>query len=110
MKSSSPLADGISDTIGLPVSRNLQSKHSTDRMQQRGIPPLVIDLLLQFGEVVHDKHGTERYLFRKAGRRRAQAYLGNELGKQLDAYRHAYLVTRNGQLVTCGYHSRRMKS
>jgi hypothetical protein len=61
-------------------------------MQQRGIPPAVIQMLAQFGERRYDHHnGCIRYFSNRA-RRKALAYLGSEGAKLLEAYSSAYIV------------------
>jgi hypothetical protein len=46
------------------------SKHASTRLQQRGIAPLVIDLLLKFGTTEKSGRDTTKYYFDKPARRR----------------------------------------
>ena len=51
------------------------SQHAFERSNQRGIPPVAIDLILEFGEVEFHK-GREIFSLGKKGLRKAQHYLG----------------------------------
>lgn len=52
------------------------TQHAQIRAQQRGIPPILIDLLLRFG--AHEKagDGTQTYFFDKTARRQVRSYAG----------------------------------
>lgn len=65
------------------------SLHASKRAQQRGVPPLIIDLLIQFGKREHDGHGAEIYFFDHRAKKHLQSYAGgliNKLSEQLDVY------------------------
>ena len=84
------------------------SRHALVRAQQRSIPPLVIDLLLRFGQSERSA-GADKYFFDKAARRRLQAYAGSpasQLNDHLDAYA---VVSNDDRLITVGYRSERIK-
>jgi hypothetical protein len=53
--------------------------HAQTRLQQRGIPPLVVDLLMQFGSSFRCG-GAERLMFDKTAIRRLRRHLGGERG------------------------------
>jgi hypothetical protein len=79
------------------------TKHCEHRMQKRGIPEAVIDLLLDFGVSYQQGDGTERFHFTKKSFRNAARYLGQQ-AKYFDKYRQAYLVISNdGKSITAGY-------
>lgn len=52
------------------------TKHARTRSQQRGIPPMAIDLLLQFGATVPLGGGATKVYLDKAARRKLHAYAG----------------------------------
>ena len=52
------------------------TKHARIRSQQRVIPPLMVDLLLQWGTTEKVAGGATKVFFDKASRRRVQAYAG----------------------------------
>ena len=49
------------------------SQHARVRMQQRGIPPRALELLLEHGGVQHDHRGGRLLLFYSIADRRARA-------------------------------------
>ena len=85
------------------------TRHANERSQQRGIPPFVIDLLLDFGESEHDHHGGEIRYFGKQGKRRVVRHLGQILASRLDSIWDAYAVTADGVVVTAGHRTARVR-
>jgi hypothetical protein len=83
--------------------------HAEKRCQQRGLPPLVVDLLLQFGQSERAGPGAEMHYFDHTGRRRIRSYLG-PLARGLGDYLNAYLVVSDdGAIVTAGHRQQRVK-
>ncbi len=78
------------------------TKHAAQRVQQRSIPPLFIDLLEQFGNRQPAGGGAEKLAFTKRGWRRVQRHSG-PLAKHFDRYRNVYLIFADGRLITIGY-------
>ena len=75
--------------------------HSQIRAQQRGIPPLIIDLLMQFGAREPAGNGTEAVYFDKQARKRLQTYSGGLMGKLNDAL-DVYAIVNGNDVVTVG--------
>jgi hypothetical protein len=85
------------------------SKHAATRMQQRGIAPLVIDLLLQFGATEKSGDGTTKHYFDKPARRRVRSYAG-PLAALLEAHLDCYAVVgAEGRIVTAAHRTTRIK-
>ncbi|WP_027776737.1 hypothetical protein [Paraburkholderia caledonica] len=85
------------------------SKHAAVRLQQRGIAPLVIDLLLQFGATEKSGDGTTRHYFDKPARRRLRSYAGR-LASLLEAHLDCYAVVgAEGRVVTAAHRTTRIK-
>ena len=84
------------------------SKHGNDRLQQRAIPPFVLDLLLNFGQTQHDHQGCELVYFGKSGLRRVSRHLGPQIAGHLGHYRSAYAIVAGGRIVTAGYRTKRI--
>lgn len=78
-----------------------RTSHATARAQQRGIPPIVVDLLLRFGQIEHDHAGAEILYFDRRSKRRVESYVGALFGK-LSEHLDSYAVVANGQIVTVG--------
>ena len=75
--------------------------HAAKRCQQRGVPPLVIDLLLEFGSRQHDGLGAEICYFDKKAKKRLQTYAGGLAGK-LGCELNAYLIVNGDRVITAG--------
>ena len=85
------------------------TKHARIRSQQRAIPQLMIDLLLQLGSTEKAVGGATKVFFNKASRRRMQAYAGHIaplLEEHLDLYA---VVGSDSQVITVGYRNERIK-
>jgi hypothetical protein len=83
--------------------------HSTKQMQRRGIPPLIVHWLEEFGEEVHDHHGAIVLHFSKAARRRLERSVGRQPIRKLDEWMSAYLViSTDGVPITVGFRYRRL--
>jgi hypothetical protein len=76
------------------------TKHARIRQQQRGIPRIIVDLLLDFGTMECSGAGVTTHYFDKASRRRIQAYAG-QLASSLEEYLNYYaVVNRDGAVIT----------
>lgn len=83
--------------------------HATARIQQRGISPLVIDLLLQFGSSEPSGDGTSKFYFDKLARRKVKAYAG-QLACFLDEHLDVYAVVgADTRLITVGHRHDRIR-
>ncbi len=81
----------------------MYTKHAKTRMQQRGIDPLVVDLLLQYGVEQHDNKGGVRRFFNKMSRKELRRSIGRMTYRKLEHYWDAYLIEAGGQIVTVGW-------
>ena len=92
---------------GYPVCS--QSRHAHSRTQQRAIPRLMVDWLLQFGAEVSDARGcTIRYFDKQAKRRLERAY-GREPIRRFGDKLSCYLVEKNGRVITAGHRHKRVR-
>ena len=82
------------------------TKHTETRIQQRCIPKLVLDLLLEHGAIEHQHGGTELVYFKTKNIERARKQLERTL-KEFDKLRETYLVKSNQEMddiiITAGY-------
>ena len=77
--------------------------HARVRMQQRGIPPVALDVLLDWGREAHDHRGCRIVRFDKRSRRRAARVLGDayrRIERWLDVYA---VVGSDDAVVTVGW-------
>lgn len=85
------------------------SHHARIRSQQRAIPPILIDLLTQFGTSLPAGGGTSRVFFDKAARRRVKAYAG-PLAGLLDQHLDVYAVLdSDGRVITTAHRTERIR-
>lgn len=83
------------------------TKHAQTRTQQRAIPPMLIDLLLQFGSSERSGTGVSKVFFDKSSRRKVKAYAGS-LARLLDEHLDVYaVVTDDMTVITAGHRTGR---
>lgn len=85
------------------------TRHALVRSQQRGIPPMLIDLLLQFGQSEPAGGGASRMFFNKSARRQVKAYAG-PLARVLEEYMDVYVVVgEDNQVITTAHRTERVR-
>lgn len=86
------------------------TKHGSARAQQRVIPMLIIDWLIEYGRPTR-RRGANVYFFDKASRRRLQRDIGvlayRRLADLLDAYA---VVSDDGKVITTGWRHGHLKT
>jgi hypothetical protein len=88
------------------------TRHAKLRASQRGIPPLIVQWLLAYGEESHDRHGGLIRYFSHRSVRRLKRDVGAQPIRELRKYLGAYAVEGGdtGEIVTVGWRYRRVKS
>jgi hypothetical protein len=82
--------------------------HTTIRAQQRGIPPLIDQLLEAYGQEQHDGHCAVILYLNKASVRRMERDMGRRPVERLAEWFDAYKVrTTDGHTITVGHRYRR---
>lgn len=78
--------------------------HASIRSQQRGVPPLIRDWLLLFGDERFDGHGGLIRYFSRRSVRQLERAVGRQPVRRMSEYLSAYLVesARDGQVITMG--------
>jgi hypothetical protein len=78
--------------------------HAAFRKQQRGIPPLISNWLLDYGEEVFDGHGGVVRYFSPDCIRRMERELGRAPLKRMSEFLRCYLVqgSNDGAIITVG--------
>ena len=80
------------------------TEHARVRMQQRGISPAALDVLLAYGREAHDHRGCRIVRFDKRSRRRAARELGAALLRRIERQLDAYAVIGpDDAIVTVGH-------
>ena len=80
------------------------TQHATERLQQRGVPPLIAGWLLDYGEETFDGHGGVVRYFTRRSIRRLERECGAAPIRRLSEYLRCYLVQSNdvGSVITIG--------
>lgn len=87
----------------------VHTHHATSRMQQRNIPPMMIDLLVEFGASEPSGDGTSKLYFNKPARKKLKAYAG-PLADVLESHMDVYaVVTSDMKVVTVGHRLERIR-
>lgn len=86
----------------------IMTKHAAVRQQQRGIPPLVVDLLLDFGARVPSGNGTSLLFFDKSAKRRLESYAG-PLARVFQEHLDVYAIVANQTVITTGHRCDRIR-
>ena len=80
------------------------TRHADRRAQQRGVPPVVIDWLIAYGEAAFDgRGGVVRYFDRQAIRR-LERDVGRALLRRMSEFLRCYVVetSSDGTVITVG--------
>ncbi len=78
------------------------SRHGSRQRQRRCIPPVMIDMTLDFGVSTPAGSGAERYDFDKRSWRKAVAHLG-PFSKNYERFRSIYVIVADGVIVTVAW-------
>lgn len=88
----------------------IRTNHALHRAQQRGIPPLIVLWLQEFGEEIYDHRGGRILYFTKRARRRLEQAVGREPIRRMHEWMDAYAVlSTDDALITVGRRCRRIK-
>ena len=81
----------------------MQTKHCSTRSQQRGVPPMVKDWLLSYGQENHDGHGAIVRYFNDNSIRQMEREIGREPIRRMSEFLRCYLVEGiDGAIITIG--------
>lgn len=84
------------------------TRHASIRQQQRGIPSLLVDLLLDFGSSEPAGEGTSMLFFDKQAKRRLNSYAG-PLAKILEEHLDVYVIISDQTIITTGHRYERVR-
>lgn len=88
----------------------MNTRHADIRAQQRGIPPMVGQLLDLYGQEEHDGHGGVILYLNKISIRNMERDLGSRPVARLSEWLNAYKVqSSDGNTITIGHRSRRIR-
>ncbi|MCW5749616.1 MAG: hypothetical protein KIT81_00600 [Alphaproteobacteria bacterium] len=101
----------VSEPLLVRISgeEGMHTRHSTERCQQRGIQPDVVDIILDYGARKF-RHGAEVLFMDHRARRAAKAALGARRFARISDRLNTYLVVSNdGDIITAAPRKRRLK-
>jgi hypothetical protein len=83
--------------------------HASLRLQQRGIPPWFLDLLLRHGRTLHDGHGAVLKTMDKGARRRLASVLSPKEFAKAERWFDVYAVVsmRDDAVITAAHRTHR---
>ena len=79
------------------------TKHAQSRLQQRTIPPLIIDWLCRYGCRLKGVNGTTVCFFDKESRRHLASEVGHVVVRRLSDMMDTYLVISGDSIVNVGH-------
>ena len=86
------------------------TNHAAARVQQRALPPLVLDWLHAYGHEHHAGRGATVLCFDKPARRRLERAVGREPVRRMKQWLNTYaIVSGDGQVVTAGHRFKRIR-
>lgn len=78
------------------------SVHASKRAQQRSVPPLIIDWLLDYGAETPADDGASIRFFDKCSRRRLERACGRRVIHKLESWMNSFLIESDGTVITTG--------
>ena len=86
------------------------SRHAQTRLQQRCVPPLIVDLLDEFGTEVPAPNGAVRVIMDRPATKRLERHCGKHFVRENRRYFNAFLVIGpDGHTITAGWRTKRVK-
>jgi NAD kinase len=86
-----------------------ETRHAMARRQGRGVPPFVVNLLLEQGACTRH-NGADVFYVDKETRRRLRRTLGDRIHAALESYLDAYVVLGDdGHVITTAWRTRRLR-
>jgi hypothetical protein len=85
------------------------TKHAKIRAQQRGIPRLVLDWLMDYGTMKRG-HGVDFYSFDHKSRKALRQEIGKVAYKRIADLLNAYaVVSDDGAVITTGWRTKKLR-
>lgn len=86
-----------------------RTRHAIVRAQQRGISPLVIDLLQEFGAWTKAADGASIRYFDRRAKRKVASYLGPSFAAVRNDMNVYAVLAGDGRVITVAYRLRRIQ-
>jgi hypothetical protein len=81
------------------------TRHARERTAARSIPPLVADMILEFGESIDAGDGARKYALSRQSIREVRRYAGPRFADEMNRFRarNAYVVATTDRVITAAY-------
>ena len=79
------------------------TRHAQTRLQQRAIPPIIIEWLCKYGCRLQGMNGTTVCFFDRESRRCLASEVGHVVVRRLSDMMDAYLVMSGNSILTVGH-------
>ena len=87
----------------------MMTRHATQRSQQRGIPPLAVELFERYGAWTRHNGADVLFMDKQARRRIARDFGGARALRYVEPLLNKYAVVENGRVITLAHRSKRLK-
>ncbi|WP_295845930.1 hypothetical protein [Tardiphaga sp.] len=83
------------------------TRHANERSSARVIPPMIAEIIIEYGEPRDAGDGALKYALTKQSMRQLRQVAGRQLAKAIEPYRNrnAYVVAAGGRIITVAYAS-----
>ena len=85
------------------------TRHAQARLQQRAIPPLIIDWLCRYGSRLRGVNGTTVCFFDRESRRHLASEVGQIIVRRLADMMDTYLVLAGDSIIAIGHRCRPLR-
>lgn len=84
------------------------TKHAAERSTHRVIPPMIAEIIIEYGESRDAGDGAVKYTLTKRSMSALRQTAGREIAKAIEAYRtrNAYVVAAGSRIITVAYGNR----
>ncbi len=83
--------------------------HAQARLQQRGIPTLIVESLFEFGRHAHDHRGKTILFFDHRTRNTLRRQITHDAYKHIESHLNTFAVlSADGAIVTVGHRTQRI--
>ena len=77
----------------------IMTDHARQRQQQRGVPPMIVDWLLHYGETTYIGRGAKARFFTKRRVRSLEKSMGRQIVRRMAEYMDCFLIQDNEEPV-----------
>ena len=85
------------------------TKHAQKRIVKRGIPPLIVDWLMTYGNQASADDGANLHYFDKKCRKKLKSNIGSLPYHLLEDQMNCYLVEKDGVVITVGHRYKKVR-